>query len=284
MNLKLKLSSNKWVIPGLVFFLILIIVGVYFLFLYPKMGFIEQKEKELKMQQQLLKTLESNIGKSSETTSESTVALQKLVPVKPLAEQLLLNIEKAEVVSNSFVLSMDFSDAEVTIEEETPADGDREPGENNGADIKAQNEKADTVGTEEQSAETPKDNTGKKETQKLSLPQGVKKITISMNVESPNYFDLESFIRTLENSERIMVIESIDFTANEEIIEYEQVDKPISYQVTASAFYIPTLTDLMDQLPRIEGSEPAEKKNPFSNFGDYTGSIPNFKPGPYKNN
>ena len=279
--MNIKLSNSKWGIPGLILLLILLLVGAYFLLVYPKIGVIDRKESELNTQQQILATLESGIGKSNDTAMESTTTLQKQVPVKPLAQQLLLVIEKAEVVSNSFVSSMNFSDAEVTIE--APLEENEATDETNDVDNEALNEEADRAETEGQ-----QENTGEGEPQQPFLPQGIKKITISLNVESPSYYEMESFIHTLENNKRIMVIESIDFTANEEIIELEQVDKPLSYGVTVSAFYMPTLTDLIDGLPKVDSPEPAEKKNPFSNFADYTGSIVNFNPlppnQPFKNN
>ncbi|BDG36959.1 hypothetical protein [Saccharococcus caldoxylosilyticus] len=43
---------------------------------------------------------------------ESIVALQKKIPVKPLTEQLLLDLEKAEVVSDSMITSISVSEGE----------------------------------------------------------------------------------------------------------------------------------------------------------------------------
>ncbi len=256
--MSMKLSKGKWLIIGTIFLLILLFVGIYFFVLYPKIGLIEQKETELKMQQQLLATLESKSVETNEHSFESTTTLQQLVPVKPLTEQLLLNIEKAETVSGSFVVSMSFADEEVTVEGGAAAEGDQQVPE----DIKAEQNKMD-----ENSAE--KGNEDEQIPVENSLPTGVKKVTVTMDIESPTYFELETFIRTLETSSRITVVEAIDFTANEEIIETEQVDKPLSYQVTLAAFYMPTLTDLLDELPKMESPEPAKKKNPFSNFGDF---------------
>ena len=261
--MSVKLPKGKWMIIGTIILLILLFVGIYFFVLYPKIGLIDQKETELNMQQQLLATLESKIVETNENSIESTTTLQQLVPVKPLTEQLLLDIEKAETVSGSFVVSMSFADEEMTVEEGAVVEG----GQANAGGEQGVETDAELKGMAKDSAE--KVNGDEQAPAENSLPNGVKKVTVTMDIESPTYFELETFIRTLESSSRITVVEAIDFTANEEIIETEQVDKPLSYQVTLAAFYMPTLTDLLDELPKMESPEPAQKKNPFSNFGDF---------------
>lgn len=254
--MNMKLPNQKLLIVGSILLTILLFGALFFFLLYPKMQQIPLKEQELSSQQQLLSALQGNITNTNSNTFQSTVTLQKMVPVKPLSQQLLLDIEKAEIVSGSFVINMDFAvDGEVTdlspAGEETGEDGTTPLEERIDDDLDP--EKAEEV---EQQIET------------LPLPIGVKKISVTLNVESPSYFELEEFIRILESSERITVIESIDFTAGEEIIDYEQTNKPLNYQLILSSFYMPTLTDLIDSLPKMETPEPAEKKNPFSNFGD----------------
>lgn len=211
---------------------------------------IDMKETELNSQNQLLSTIQSKVTGSNGDTFESTVTLQKMVPVKPLSQQLLLEIEKAEVVSGSFVVNMAFEDEEVTKDS---AKLDEEQSEN-------------AESTEENGSPNEENSEGNS----TSLPAGVKKIIATLTVESPSYFEFEEFIRTLESSERIIVVESIDFTAGEEIIEVEQKSMPLSYQVILSAFYMPTLTDLIDKLPKMETPAPANKKNPLPSFGEYS--------------
>ena len=70
----------------------------------------EQLQTELQMEKKLLQTLQSK-----QTPGElrvSIVELQKRIPVQPFIEQFLLEIEKAEVVSNSVVLSLTFQEGE----------------------------------------------------------------------------------------------------------------------------------------------------------------------------
>lgn len=228
--------------------LLLLFAGIYLFVLFPKMEKIPQKESELSTQEQLLSVLQSKITGTNSNTFENTVALQKMVPVKELSQQLLLEIEKAEVVSRSFVVNMNFDDGDVSFEhepvEESETAEENETGENE----------------DEQSRE--------EETNTITLPNGLKKTVVTLNVESPGYFEFEKFISTLENSERITVVEALDFTAGEEIIELEQSEQPIRYQVKIAAFYMPSLVDLIDQLPKMETPEPANKKTPLVKSGD----------------
>ncbi|KIP22010.1 MULTISPECIES: type 4a pilus biogenesis protein PilO [Anoxybacillus] len=70
----------------------------------------EQLETELQTEKKLLQTLQSK--QPSDDLRVSLVELQKRVPVQPFVEQFLLDIEKAEVLSNSMVLSLTFQEGE----------------------------------------------------------------------------------------------------------------------------------------------------------------------------
>lgn len=236
-------KKDKLLVFATVLVLIVLLVGIYFFVLYPKLEKVSLKESELHSQEQLLSALQSKVTSANTHTFENTVSLQKKLPIKPMSQQLLLLIEKAEVISNSFVANISFADGELTIDP---------PAEEN---VDEQNEEA----TSDQSE-------GEKVV--AFLPSGVKKITAQLRVESPSYFELEKFIDILENSVRIVVIEEIKFTANEEIIEEEQAEKLLKYDVILSAFYMPALTDLLDTLPKIQSPNPANKKNPLTNFGN----------------
>lgn len=228
--------------------LLLLFAGIYLFVLFPKMEKIPQKESELSTQEQLLSVLQSKITGTNSNTFENTVALQKMVPVKELSQQLLLEIEKAEVVSRSFVVNMNFDDGDVSFEHEPV-------------------EESETA-EEHETVENEDEQSHEEETNTITLPNGLKKTVVTLNVESPGYFEFEKFISILENSERITVVEALDFTAGEEIIELEQSEQPIRYQVKIAAFYLPSLVDLIDQLPKMETPEPANKKTPLVKSGD----------------
>lgn len=256
------LNNEKLIIVAALLLMVGLFAGLYFFLLYPKMNEIPLKESELSTQEQILTTLQGKITNTNSNTFESTIALQKLVPVKPLSQQLLLEIEKAEVVSGSFVVNMAFEDVEIKEENTEQSNESTEQTE--------ETNQTEETGENKQSTEEKAEDVK----EPLPLPTGVKKIAVTLEVESPTYFEFEKFLSILENSERITIVEAIEFSDLEEIIDEEQVAKPINYQVTLSVFYMPTLTDLIENLPKMEAPEPAKKKDPFSKFGEYKKTMP----------
>ena len=250
MNSKLAKKEQLFIIV-VILLLLGLLAGGYFLLISPKMAQVEMKDKELQSQEQLLSVLQTKEAPTSSVTIESAASLQKQIPVKPLTEQLLLDIEKAEVASGSFVSNMQFSEGDVQ--------GQAAPEEQN----TQQNAEGTTNQTNTDTTETNNNQSAS------SLPTGLKKVTVDLTIESSDYPELEKFITELEQSERIIAVETIDFTANDETISDDQTDKILTSQVKVSAFYMPALTDLIDQLPKLETPEPANKKNPFSFFGNY---------------
>ena len=243
--MKIQLTKKGSVIAILsITLIILLFAGVYMLIVQPKKTELVRKETEYKTEEQLLAALQSQSSEANSNTFESTVELQQQVPVKPLLEQLVLNIEKAEVVSGSFVSSMNFGTSGVTVTDEAE-------NETNEVEIDLNEE-------------------DKPEKSPIVLPVGVNKVSINLTVQSPSYFDLERFIEEIEQSERIIVVDNITFSGKEEITSLEQADQPLTFSLSVSAFYMPSLNDLIDQLPRMEVPKPSNKKNPFSSFSDVT--------------
>ena len=70
------------------------------------------------------------------------------------------------------------------------------------------------------------------------------------------------------------MVESISYTGGQEITSLDQEVKPISYSLTISAFYMPSLADLAADLPKIDAPAPAGKDNPLSEFPATTQTQP----------
>lgn len=237
-------SKDRLIILLSVVFLLFLFAGTYFLFVQPQKTELANKERQLQTEEQLLTVLQNKITETNESTFESTMELQKRVPVKLLTEKLLLDIEKAEVISDSFIVSMDFGDGEIMELSE----------ESNQTELEIE------LDNKESEEEKLKDS--------IPLPTGVKKVSVNLSIESPSYFELEKFIEAIERSDRIIVVEKIDFSGKEEITTLDQSDEPLKYAMTISAFYMPMLTDLISELPQIEAPKPSNKKNPFISFSE----------------
>lgn len=253
----------------LVFFAIVLIVsllftGLYFWQLSPLNTQITTKETELSNQEKQMEALNAELSSTGSTSFATTVELQKQLPVKEAVDQLVLNLEKAEVISGSAITTMAFVDGEVILSEEESA-----------AALAAANAKAaesstatagETNGQAATTEEEPANEEGDPAAEVVDLlPQGVKKVSVAMTVQSPAFFEMEAFLESLHSMKRILKVDNLTFNGSEEIHSIEQSSEKLEYQLTISVFYAPTLSDLQDQMPTIEAPKPSNKRDPFNN-------------------
>lgn len=255
--MKLKLSKKeKLILLAGILLVVLLVASAQFMMLSPLKSELVMKEQSLKTEQKLLDGITQKKADETNKVVEDTRELQKKVPVSPLQEQFILDLERAENVSNSLVKSMSFSkDVDVTIappvQENSAANGE-------------------TTSDESLEVKTVQEVEAEKAAQTANTVTGLKKLTISLNVESPTYEALEKFISTLESLNRIVVVESINYSGGKEItsLETEPAEEKLSYSLSVSAYYLPSLNDLIADLPKIDAPGPANKKNPLSAFSD----------------
>jgi type IV pilus assembly protein PilO len=97
-------------------FCLIMIAYAYFTFFVPKKESLAVAETTLTTDRQVLFALEQQLADQPEIPIVSSLELQKKVPTDPLTELLILQIEKAEVVSESLVQSISFSEGPFVIE------------------------------------------------------------------------------------------------------------------------------------------------------------------------
>jgi type IV pilus assembly protein PilO len=250
MNLQLE-KKHIMILISLLFFSILLYSGAHFLYISPMKDSLALKESQLKTEQQLSKTLETRLSTASSSDFNSTMELQKTLPVDPMTEQLVLDLEKAEVVSNSYITAMEFSkDGQVVDREQSLSN---EQGTTESDNAVQETETASEVAI-----------------QPIQMPDGVSKTSVLVTVESASYFELEKFIATLEELQRIVMVESILLTGPEEILSLSDEESKITMELTLNAFYLSGFDDLKGDNPKIDTPAPANKRNPFPTFGDYS--------------
>jgi type IV pilus assembly protein PilO len=201
---------------------------------------LKQKEETLSSQlvteQQLLQQIRNEEAKKREGLGLSAVELQKKLPTKPLVDQFILDLEQAEVVSDSFISKISF---------------ENEEGVNNSEEIEM------SEGKKEENA-----------TSDPSLPKGIEKNSVNLEVTSPSYYQLERFIETLEKLPRIVKVESISFTGSPEVTSANQSIEPLNYTLTVSIYYYPKLEELQKKIPELEIPEPKMKTSPLFEISD----------------
>jgi type IV pilus assembly protein PilO len=167
--------------------------------------------------------------------------LQKKLPVEPVLEQFLLDLEKAETVSGSFITSMSFG----------------EEGTDEATNLVEEyiQEAQGSTNAEEESVEENLTEDG--------IPGGIERLTVNLTVEAPSYFELEAFLKAIEETRRISKIDELSFSGNEEAISTNTRPEKLTYSLTISTFYYPRLVELKDQLPPLEIPNPSQKMNPL---------------------
>jgi type IV pilus assembly protein PilO len=231
--MKIDFTRKQWtILISLVVTGLVILAGVNYLALQPAEKRLQYKKDELGIQVKLQEAVEAKVDSIDENETPDSNSLQKKIPVEPLTERVILDLEKAELLSGSTIQSIHFE----------KTDGALAPKESE------ETEAAPVVETQ--------------------LPALLKRIQMTIVVESPSYFEMEKFLDEIENLERIVEINGLYFEGEQELKENMEgySEDTITFEVIASAFYIPELNDLKDGLPIIESPSPSLKKDPFPQF------------------
>ncbi|MFJ7744228.1 hypothetical protein [Peribacillus sp. NPDC097295] len=261
-------KKQLFLLGGTLFVFALIFILLYFYLLDPVKKELASKRSELKNEERILEMVQTKAGTGTSVDFESTTELQKRLPVQPLTDQFVLNLEKAEVVSNSFIVDMAFADGETPVEPEpTEASESEEPASTDEGSQRP--ETTDQASEDEGEATDSKETTTEAQDQTVTeapgtLPNSLKKLSATMNVRSSSYDEMLEFIRSIQATNRIFTIDSLTFEGAEEVRSRDQSQEPLEYGLTVSAYYYPSLTDLQEQTPTVVTPKPSEKKNPFS--------------------
>ncbi len=193
-----------------------------------------------------ISTLDVSKQVDTEELVTNTANLQKKLPVAELTDQFVIMLEKVELASGSRIMSIAFNQED--NEEDTA---------NTEEDIQSLTENAQQFKEDVQNL--TEDNGTETEQKAVSMPAGIKKLSVTLSVESPSYAELERFIKELEELPRITKVESLSFSG----IAEGDTSNVLTYSVVASTYYYPELTDLQNQLPDYEAPAPSKKTNPL---------------------
>ncbi len=243
--------------------LVAVSAGGYFYFLQPLNNELKSKQAELEMANQQLTIIENKLSNITVETANSTMKLQKHIPVKRSVEQLMLEIEKAEIISNVQIssIAMGSAGSDESIEAAQQ--------ESNETQTQANSNNENESNTTETASTTVLDEETEK--QAVVLPSGIKKTPFTINGEAKNYFELEKFLESLQGLQRKITLDNLSFKGLNEVTDNEQQMEKISFDLSISAFYFPKLEDLRKELPPIDTPEISNKKNPFNELPTVSG-------------
>lgn len=237
---------------------IVFLVGVsyltYFLLVKPVKLKIAQLENSVKTEERLLELISDK--RTNDTPIISSTEIQKRIPVVPLVEQIVLDLERAETLSESRVISMSYSESEFTLMDETQPVEDQE--ETNPENIEENDQGLTENGTDEAKQTVVAEDVDPE------LIDGLNQITVTLQVQSPTYPDLEKFLSVIEHQTRITRVDSLSFSGTPELTSVDQIAQPLVYEVTISTFYIPKYTELAEEAPKLTVPPPSNKDNPLA--------------------
>jgi len=237
---------------------IVFLVGVsyltYFLLVKPVKLKISQLENSVNTEERLLELISDK--RTNDTPIISSTEIQKRIPVVPLVEQIVLDLERAETLSESRVISMSYSESEFTLMDEAQPIEDQEAA--NPENI----EENDQVSTDNGSDKA--EQTVEVEDVDPQLIDGLKQISVTLQVQSPTYPDLEKFLSVIEHQTRITRVDSLSFSGTPELTSVDQIAQPLVYDVTISTFYMPKYTELVEEAPKLTVPPPSNKDNPLA--------------------
>lgn len=215
---------------------LLIIMGsylaVYVVWIKPAELKVTQTGQQLKTEQLLLTkvTQTGQIDKASTGTSD---IILKQLPVKPLVDQYMLELTKAEGISGVTIRN-------ITLQETTQTS----------AAANSTGTTGTTTGTTSSATQsTTKQTTTSTATQAASAPVP---ITLNIDVQYNVYEQLHSFIKELEGMERITYVQGIAFQGRDEITQPNTKVTPYHCILQIAVYYMPSMKDLEQGTPSIQ--------------------------------
>lgn len=261
--MKSSLSSKNTTVILLVVLAIAILFGIYYYFVLPKLNEVDAKESTVSSLNSEIATLNEQIALVEEQKTVATsnmVALRNKVPQTREIENLLLSIEEVEAITGVRVESISFNNYDSLVSGAGLVDPNAPTTEEQATSEGTTTEGAtDTVTTEGTTEETTKEATDSKtateengaETANTketvtpvstiapeSLPAELKLLTLSLSIISPEYKKLQSFIKELEQIERIVKIDTFSFTLpGEEELVSENPNLEVTSTIQITTFY-----------------------------------------------
>lgn len=174
-----------------------------------------------------IKSLEQNVADRQSQYSETDVnefMLRKKVPNDRNIDSLILSIEEIEYVTGSQIRRIEFNNYDTLVSNSSLLNSTE-----NSEDDESQGILDELQQTEELPVSTISEE---------PLPQSLKLVTFIIEVTSPNETSLLQFIKEIEQIERIMHIDSIDFDlAGEEEQLFEDTSEVVTAEAQVTTFY-----------------------------------------------
>lgn len=257
----MQLSGGKNSGPLLITALILaLLFAVYYYVVLPKQEEATEKQNAVNHLTSETATMKDQIALIKENRNDevdSGLIIRQKLPADREIDQLLLALEEAEYVSGSRILTITFNNYDNLVSEsglldpnaptgDEQADGAMEESERDETtDNSETNENIEDKGTPEsdQTGGTAVEET-EQEAVPIStmsaeaLPANLKLLPFQVDIESPDAEQLQQFMKEIEQMERVMHIDTIEYSLpGEEDALTEKGDKVVSASIQVTTFY-----------------------------------------------
>lgn len=221
----MKLSSGKSSSVLLLVALVAVLLfAVYYYVILPKQEEADRLASSVNSLESEISSLQDQISEADKVESTSNeFILRKKVPETRAINELLLNIEEIEYITNSRILGINFNNYDSLVSE---------------SDLAPKEEETTTEETnEENSTENEKEEVPTSTISIASLPTSLKMVTFELEVESPNNARLQKFIKEIESLDRIMHIDTISYSLPGEELEFEGTSEIVEATIQVTTFY-----------------------------------------------
>ncbi|WP_233549354.1 type 4a pilus biogenesis protein PilO [Lysinibacillus yapensis] len=235
----MKLSGNKNTSALLLIVLVAaLLFALYYYVVLPKKdqaASLESSKAALQTEIATLQEQQALMEAQASLPQESNITtLRKKLPASREIDQLLLNLEEIEYITQSRILSIGFNSYDtlvsesgiVPVPEEEVATEEAAEGQNDAV------EEETMVDGESVEVETPVSQIAAE-----TLPPELKLITFNLEIAASEYEDLLQFIEEIENLERIMHIDSISYTLPGEEEAFMEEAEALNASVQVTTFY-----------------------------------------------
>ncbi|RKQ18031.1 potassium transporter [Ureibacillus endophyticus] len=200
-------------------FVAAVLFAFYYYVVLPKKEELNSTQNTISSTRTEIRSMQEQIANlENEQAIETNIfSLRKRLPQSREIDQLLLNIEEIEYVSGTRVLNINFNNYDSLVSESMKQE-QTAPEENTDGEEEEGEEKETPISSIDIS----------------TLPSELKLITFVLDVEAPDYNSLLTFIEEIENLERIMHIDALNFElpGEESVIQNEEETVTVSVQVT----------------------------------------------------
>lgn len=230
-----KLSTNRSSFILVVIIILLLLFALYYYVVLPKQQEENRLQQSVNQVQTEVTALQENINvlvNDQQYVETNTYIMRQKVPADRMMQQLLLDIEEIEYVSDSKVLAINFNNYDSLVN----ASDIQDPSATQPAEETGEAAEEATANGEEEAQVDVTETVPVSSVAREALPAELKMVTFNMNVEAPDRTNIEMFVKELEELERVMRIDSISYNL---MGESDQLEEQM-YDLTTAVVQVTT--------------------------------------------